>query len=104
VVAQGSAYFCDMVLLELWNSVRGDAESKFLAQLELDIESVPTTSETWSAAKDLARACRIKGLTVPATDLLIAVCAQSHGLSLLHHDTHFDLIAGLSSQRGKSRD
>ena len=93
VLAQGSAHFCDMVLLELWNGARGESEVAFLGKLERDIECVPTTPEVWSAAREMARACRNSGVTVPPTDLLIAACAESHGLSLLHHDTHFDLIA-----------
>ncbi|MCP3958335.1 MAG: PIN domain nuclease [bacterium] len=93
VTSEGTAVLCDMVLLELWNGARGDAEAKVLGQLERDLESVATTAEVWRAAIDMARACRRRGITVPATDLLIAACAQEHGLTLLHRDAHFDLVA-----------
>ena len=47
-------------------------------------------------AAALARLAREKGVTVPATDLLVAACARHHGVSLEHNDSHFDLIATLS--------
>ena len=93
VVSQGTALFCDMVLLELWNGARGEAEVELLADLERDVECVVTTAEVWSTARRMARACREKGITVPTTDLLIAGCAETHSLSLLHHDAHFEAIA-----------
>lgn len=93
VVSQGVALFCDMVLLELWNGAGGKAEVRLLADLERDLDCVETTVEVWSAANAMARACREKGITVPATDLLIAACAETHGLLLLHHDAHFDAVA-----------
>ncbi len=92
-VSQGVALFCDMVLLELWNGVRGESEGELLADLERDVLCVATTAEVWEAAREMARTCREKGITVPATDLLIAACAETHGLSLLHHDAHFDALA-----------
>lgn len=95
----GAAVFCDLVLLELWNGARGTAEIEMLEQLQRDVECVPTTAEVWALAAVLARSCRRRGLTVPATDLLIAACARTHSLSLLHRDSHFDLIAEVSSER-----
>ncbi|MEE8587365.1 MAG: PIN domain-containing protein [Acidobacteriota bacterium] len=102
VTTEGKAVLCDMVLLELWNGARGDAEAKVLVQLERDIEKVATTAEVWSAAMEMARACRRRGVTVPATDLLIAACAEEYGLSLLHRDSHLDLIAGSAAENQSS--
>lgn len=93
VTTEGTALLCDVVLLELWNGAKGQAEVELLADLERDVECVPTTAGVWIAAREMARACRKKGVMVPATDLLVAACAQEHGLSILHHDAHFDLIA-----------
>jgi len=96
VTSEGRAVFCDMVLLELWNGARGRAEANILGQLEKNIETVATTSDVWRAATAMARICRRKGITVPATDLLIAACTKEHELSLLHRDRHFDLISSLA--------
>ena len=40
LVSQGAALFCDMVLLELWNGARGEAEVRLLADLERDPDRV----------------------------------------------------------------
>ncbi|HEX2465378.1 MAG TPA: PIN domain-containing protein [Thermoanaerobaculia bacterium] len=92
LTADGLAVLCDVVRLELWNGAGGEAEVKLLRELERDLECVATTDRVWARAIELARASRAKGLTIPATDLLVAACAREHGLDLVHHDAHFDQI------------
>lgn len=92
--AAGKAVLCDLVRLELWNGAQGATEQRLLRDLERELECVPTSERVWEAACDLARACRRRGLTLPATDLLIAACAEQHGLALLHTDSHFDQLSG----------
>lgn len=94
-VEEGVAVFCDLVRLELWNGARGRRELKFLGALERELETLATTEDVWERARDLARECRRSGVTVPATDLLIAACAAHHGATLLHRDRHFDQILGI---------
>jgi predicted nucleic acid-binding protein len=89
---EGRTVLCDMVLLELWNGARGDAEKRFLRDLEGLLRRVPTTDAVWETARDLARQCRTAGLTLPGADLLVAACAEHHRLELLHHDRHFDQL------------
>ena len=97
VTADDRAVLCDMVLLELWNRARSTKDARLLRELEEQLETVPTTSEVWALARELARLARGKGLTVPASDLVIAACAEHHQLGVIHHDAHFD-------QLGKLRD
>ena len=92
----GTAAFCDMILLELWSGARGNRERKYLKALEGDIECLPTTAEVWKRSRDLARRCRQAGLTIPATDILIAACALHHGARVLHRDRHFEQIQKLA--------
>lgn len=96
LLASGDAVFCDLVLLELWNGVRGGAERRYLAALEEDLELLETTGAVWQRSRELARRCRERGRTVPATDLLIFACSEVHGCRLLHKDRHFDQIAEVS--------
>ena len=98
--AEGRAVFCDLVLLELWNGAHGPGEQRVLRELERDLEKVPTPPAVWEAASELARACRKAGVTAPATDILIAACAEHHKLEILHHDAHFDYIARARRQHG----
>lgn len=92
----GRARFCDFVRLELWNGVSGDAERSWLTELEETVETVPTTLAVWAEAKKLAQESRRRGLTLPASDLLIAACAAAHGLDLLHRDKHLDALVPAS--------
>lgn len=95
VLRAGKARFCDMVRLELWNGIGGEAERKWLKELEQSVETVPTDESVWAEARRLAQETRRQALTVPATDLLIAACARVHGLAILHRDGHFDRLASI---------
>jgi predicted nucleic acid-binding protein len=72
----GTARWCPLVRLELWNGAGGERERKVLREFE--------------------RA----GVTVPATDILIAACAGHHGAQLEHADGDFDAIARVSDRDG----
>jgi len=95
VLRSGRARFCDFVRLELWNGVGGDAERKWLTELEQSIEMVPTGADVWAEARRLAQETRRQALTLPASDLLIAACSRVHGLEILHRDGHFDRLAAI---------
>ena len=92
LMKEGRVCLCDMVLLELWNGAQGDRETNNLKRLEDVLSKLITDSEVWVKARELARACRLKGVTVPATDLLVYACAARHKVDLEHSDEHFELI------------
>jgi predicted nucleic acid-binding protein len=89
---------CDLVLLELWNGAQGADEHRILRELEATVEKVPTSPAIWEVAFGLARMCRKAGITAPATDILIAACAEHHKLEILHRDAHFNQIARVRGQ------
>ena len=60
-----------------------------LIELEMD-----TLSR--AMANELAQLARQNGKTIPATDILIAACAQRHGVELEHADRHFAVLAAMS--------
>ena len=94
------AVLCDMVRVELWNGARSTGDRRLLGELEEQLETVSTPAEVWAAARDLARASRAKGITVPAADLVIAACAEHHGLGLIHCDAHFEQLKELRGKVG----
>lgn len=59
------------------------------------LPSLPIDAAVWDRAATLASGARRRGITIPATDLLVAACARHHEVALLHHDRHFELIASL---------
>ncbi len=99
VLREGTARLCQLVRLELWNGAGGERERKVLRELERLIPELAITDEVWSDACDLARHCRVAGVTVPATDLLIAACAYLHGAGLEHEDSDFDAIESVAGRR-----
>jgi predicted nucleic acid-binding protein len=93
---EGEACWCDMVRLELWNGAGGERERSVLRDFERVLTSLPIDDAVWGAARTLAREARRRGITVPATDLLIAACARRHGANLESADADFKRLEGLT--------
>lgn len=93
LLAAGDAAWCPLVRLELCNGARGGKEQSALREMEGTLPSLPLDGAVWDLAATLACGAREQGINVPATDLLIASCARRHGVPLLHHDRHFELIS-----------
>ena len=88
----GEARFCDQVRLELLDTAGGNRELAIVRSLESEVETLPTTPAVWQRARELARVCRNRGVSAPASDLLIAATALTHACELLHGDAHLDRI------------
>jgi predicted nucleic acid-binding protein len=95
LLRDGTAAWCDMVRLELWNGLRGVSERKQMQELEADVILLVTTDAVWTKARLLAQRARGKGVTVPGADLVIAACAWEHGVEMEHDDRHLAALAGL---------
>ncbi|MEO8683168.1 MAG: PIN domain-containing protein [Vicinamibacterales bacterium] len=95
----GEAALCEMVLLELWMGAAGERERAVLEGLAADLQVLPIDAKVWRRAHEWARACRDAGVTVPATDVLIAACASVHHVDILARDKHFDQIARVVGKR-----
>ena len=93
----GTARWCAMVRLELWNGARGEREKKVLREFERLVPELPTTDHVWDAAFALARRCRVADVTVPSTDVLIYACAAYHGAELEYADEDFVRVIGVTS-------
>lgn len=88
----GEACWCPIVQLELWNGARGDTERQVLTEFAAVLPVLPMDDAVWSAAYQLARRARRRGVTVPATDIAIAACAERHGATLESADKDFELL------------
>lgn len=91
----GEACWCPIVSLELWNGAGGERERAVLRQFERVLAALAIDEAVWSLARALAREARRRGITVPATDLLISACARHHGAGLETADADFELLRGL---------
>ena len=89
----GNACWCPVVQLELWNGARGGREQRGLRHFAAVLPDLPIDPDVWSAAYDLARRARARGVTVPAADVLIVACAHRHGATLESADNDFELLS-----------
>jgi hypothetical protein len=82
-----------MIKLELLGGTKEKKEFQRL-KIRLDaLEMVETNASLWERAYNLAFSLRRKGIAVPYTDILIAAAALMMAATVVHADSHFDLIA-----------
>lgn len=91
----GEACWCPLVQLELWNGARGAHERHVLLEFARVLPELAINSEVWNKAYELATQARARGVTAPATDVLIAACALHHGADLESADSDFDHLAAV---------
>jgi predicted nucleic acid-binding protein len=87
---------CDVTVLEVLVSARSASDAR---ELERGLDAFPRArmdATTFSAARSALRGLAAIGAhRLPIPDVLIAACAQQHGLGVLHLDRHFDVLAEL---------
>lgn len=93
LLAEGRAAVCEMIILELAGGTRTEGEYQELCEDLEALQQFPITASVWRSAYWMAHTARRKGLSIPATDHLIAAVAVNYPCRLLHRDKHFDLLA-----------
>jgi predicted nucleic acid-binding protein len=83
--------FCGVVEMELLHGIR-PAERRRLLPLFAALPYVEADRADWQAAGELLGDLRAKGVTIPATDALVAALCRRHGFRLLSLDRHFDAV------------
>jgi predicted nucleic acid-binding protein len=96
----------DVVVMEILAGARDVDHHQRLRRLLARCDYVPVEGlASYEAAADLYRACRQAGETVRAlTDCLIGAVALRAGVSVLHNDRDFDVLArhtGVRAERGE---
>ena len=88
-----NVFTLDIIRLELLGGTKTKEEFDRLKNRLDALYEISTDAELWSSAAQLAFDLQRKGLTIPYTDILIANAAIQSKATLLHADSHFDLIA-----------
>jgi len=91
----GEACWCPLVRLELWNGAAGDRDRRILRDFESVLPELTIDDDVWTSAYDLARRARAAGISVPATDLLIAACARRYGTELETADSDLERLTAV---------
>lgn len=101
----------DVVMMEVLAGARDEDHQQRLRRLLARCDYLPVDGlASYEAAADLYRVCRQAGETIRAlTDCLIGAVALRAGVSVLHNDRDFDVLArhaGIRAERaepGKSK-
>lgn len=100
LMAQGTVALCAPVMFELGFSARNRADYRSLMERLAAFESMPVTDG------DHLRALEVHGLlaqrgqhrSLSLVDALVAAVAETRGLSILHYDADFEVVAKLTGQ------
>jgi predicted nucleic acid-binding protein len=90
------AHLAEPVTFEVLRSASA-AEAIGIVRRFQTLPTLTTPPDLWNQATQFGQACRRKGFTVPAIDLLIAAVAIHHGAELITFDGDFQHIAAVSS-------
>lgn len=89
LLARDGAALCGVVQAELMQGAKGRKELDQLDFLLANVPCLEITAADWLSAGRLLVQLRAKGLQVPLSDALIAVCAKRHQAPVLTLDQHF---------------
>jgi len=89
LIETNQAAITGVVIAELLQGVKQEKEGLRLRVLFRSINYLPTEDSDWFNAGQLAQQLRVKGLTLPLTDVIIAVIAQRYVIPVLTLDKHF---------------
>jgi len=81
------------IMIEIVQGARTAEEKEDIRKWIKGVHWMSVTDAIWDHAAEMAFALRRKGITTSAIDTLIAALAIEYDCSLLHRDSHFDLIA-----------
>ena len=100
LIETNQAAITGVVIAELLQGVKQENKSQRLRVLFRSINYLPTEDSDWFNTGQLAQQLRAKGLTLPLTDILIAVVAKRYAIPVLTLDKHFqhlpvDSLGGL---------
>ncbi len=102
LVSGGEIAICGPVAWELLHSTNNAEEYGELRRSLGALEKAPLGDSGWDRALDLGQRLAEKGGALhrapSLSDATIAVAAETAGLTVLHYDKDFDLIAGVTGQ------
>ena len=92
---------CPIIILEL---LRGASSPKMFRYLKESLGVLPlfdVSRHVWSRSCELGFNLRMKGISIPTTDLIIAAVAIHEDIPIVSRDRHFELIASHSSLKSQ---
>jgi hypothetical protein len=84
-----------VVVFELLQGIKIPADKELIKETILALPVLEATIECWVLAGETGQILRKKGITLPATDLLLAAVAKKNDCSIFTTDAHFKAISDL---------
>ncbi len=96
----GRLAVCGAVEVEVMRSARSSADAERIRSGLHAFTWLATTDEVWDRAVEVQQSCIGRGTwkALSLADLVIAAVAERHRATVLHYDSDFDLIAGVTGQ------
>ena len=100
IIEAGEAATCDIIELEVLYSARSREDyERTRKRRALSYHSIPITGETLQRALAIqSELARIGHHRVAIPDLIIAAAAEAAGLTILHYDRDYEVIAKVTGQ------
>ncbi|MFC5663303.1 PIN domain nuclease [Kitasatospora misakiensis] len=97
---EGRLALCGAVELEIMHSARSKADADRIREGLRGFDWLPTPDEVWDRAIEVQAMLTTAGnwRALSVADLLIAATAERHGVSVLHYDGDYDMIAAVTGQ------
>lgn len=97
---EGKVYTCGVIKYELVQGVRSEKEGKLLIDALHAVDYLEMTETLWIKAGRLSGALRKKGVTIPFSDIIVALLARESDLTILTVDRHFAQVPGVRAVAG----
>jgi predicted nucleic acid-binding protein len=95
LIKEGDLCSAGVILTELLQVAKIEKEFNAILESFIALPFLHTTIDTWIRAGKISFVLRRKGITIPATDLIIASLAIEYGCSVFTIDPHFEKIPDL---------
>lgn len=98
--AEGRIALCSPVAFELGYSARNHADYRELSDRLVSFTPVPVTDADHQRTREVQAELSGKGQhrAVSFVDALVAAIAEARGLTILHYDADFELVADITGQ------
>lgn len=99
-VRAGRVALCAPVVFEVCFSARSSEDLRDMHTALDALPTVPIRPATFDRALEVQSALAERGQhrAVSLVDLLVAAAAEAHGLTVVHYDGDFELVAGVTGQ------
>lgn len=89
------ACLAGVVMAELFHGVKTEQEVELLNETMGALDYFETKRSTWEKTGKILRNLRLKGVTLPLSDVLLATIAEENGCEILTSDNHFEKLDGI---------